>query len=173
MPETLHVELAYATGWRSSQTATVAIAAQLQAAGIEANLHGYPSGAFWGPKSSGGILENGRFDIALTSWSPSLDPDRSYLFGCAATPPGGGNAGGYCDPAFDAAEAEGARTFESAARTRAYRRAHAILVRDLPIVPIGFERSAYAVSRRFLGFKPNVLGRDYWNAWQWQLSAMP
>jgi ABC-type transport system substrate-binding protein len=132
-------------------------------------LHTYPSSIFWGPKSSGGILDNGRFDLALTSWSPSLDPDRSYLFDCAAAPPGGGNAGGYCDPAFDAAEAAGAHSVDPVVRARAYRRAHAILARDLPIVPIGFERSAYAVSARFLNFAPNILGRDYWNAWAWRV----
>jgi peptide/nickel transport system substrate-binding protein len=162
-------ELAIAGGWRSSGTAAVQIASQLGAAGIATELHTYPASIFWGPKSSGGILDNGRFDLALTSWSPSLDPDRSYLFDCAATPPGGGNAGGYCDRAFDAAEAAGARSVDPAARTRAYRRAHALLARDLPIVPIGFERSAYAVSARFINFAPNVLGRDYWNAWAWRV----
>jgi ABC-type transport system substrate-binding protein len=85
-------------------------------------------------------------------------------------PPSGGNAGGYCDPAFDAAEAAGAATYDSRARERAYARALAILVRDVPVVPIGFERSAYVVSRRFGHFKPGVLGRDYWNAWEWTTS---
>ena len=170
VPHPLRVELAYATGWRSSGTAVVQIAEQLQAAGFVVELHGYPSGTFWGAKSTGGILENGRFDLALTSWSPSLDADRSYLFDCSATPPGGGNAGGYCDRAFDAAEADGARDSDPVVRMRAYRRAHALLARDLPIVPIGFERSAYAVSKRFFGFVPNVLGRDYWNAFAWRIS---
>jgi ABC-type transport system substrate-binding protein len=49
--------------------------------------------------------------------------------------------------------------------------AHALLIRDLPIVPLGFEVSAYAVSRRFENFKPNVLGRDYWNAWEWRTKS--
>ena len=102
----------------------------------------------------------------MTSWSPALDPDRSYLFGCAALPPGGGNAGGYCSPAFDVAEAAGASVYTADARDAAYRRAHAILAHDLPIVPIGFERSAYALSPRLRGFTPNVLGRDFWNAWE-------
>jgi len=167
------LEFAYAGLWRSSAAAAVAIAAQLQAAGVATILHGYSTSAFWGAKSAGGVLENGRFDIALTSWSPSLDPDRSYLFGCRAVPPGGGNAGGYCNPAFDAAEARGAATYGARARVAAYRSAHALLVRDVPIVPLGFEVSAYAVSPRFDGFKPNVLGRDYWNAWEWTLRAAP
>jgi hypothetical protein len=94
--------------------------------------------------------------LALTSWSPALDPDRSYLFGCAALPPAGGNAGALLQSAdFDAAEAAGARELRRpAARRAAYRRAHAILARDLPIVPLGFERSAYALSPRFAASRP-------------------
>jgi peptide/nickel transport system substrate-binding protein len=163
----LALEFAVAGQWRSSASAAVQIAAQLQKVGVTADIHSYSTSAFWGAKSAGGILENGRFDVALTSWSPSLDPDRSYLFGCRALPPEGGNAGGYCDPAFDAAEARGARTYDRPQRIAAYRRADALLVRDLPIVPLGFERSAYALSPRFEHFRPNVLGRDYWNAWEW------
>lgn len=166
----IELDLAIAGQWRSSASAAVQIAAQLAAVGVTARLHSYSTSAFWGAKSAGGVLENGRFDLALTSWSPSLDPDRSYLFGCAAVPPTGGNAGGYCSRAFDAAEERGMRTYDPAARTAAYRTAHAILTRDLPIVPIGFERSAYVVSSRVVNFRPNILGRDYWNAWEWRLN---
>jgi peptide/nickel transport system substrate-binding protein len=168
-PRRLDLELAIAGKWRSSSSAAVQIAAQLRAAGVATTVHSFSEGQFWGPKSARGTLESGDFDLSLTGWSPSLDPDRSYLFGCAAVPPGGGNAGGYCNPAFDAAEAGGAATYDPAARVRAYRLAHAILVRDMPVVPLGFERSAYVVSRRFEGFRPGLLGRDFWNAWEWRL----
>ncbi len=168
-PRALALELAIAGTWRSSALAAVQLQAQLGRAGVNLTIHSYSPGTFWGPKSDGGILESGRFDLALTSWSPALDPDRSYLFGCDAIPPAGGNAGGYCNPAFDAAERDGARTYDEAGRIAAYRRAHAILARDLPIVPLGFERSAYALSSRFAGFAPNVLGRDFWNAWEFSV----
>jgi peptide/nickel transport system substrate-binding protein len=164
-------EIALAGRWRSSSAAGLQIAADLERAGAATTLHSYGTSVFWGPKEAGGILDSGRFDLALTSWSPSLDPDRSYLFGCDALPPAGGNAGWYCNPAFDAAERRGASTYEPRARLAAYRAAHATLVRDLPIVPLGFEVSAYAVSSRFAGFKPNVLGRDYWNAWEWRVTS--
>ncbi len=170
-PRRLRLELAIAGSWRSSSAAAVQIQAELAKAGVRVDIHSYSGATFWGPKSAGGVLESGNFDLALTSWSPSLDPDRSYLFGCAATPPGGGNAGGYCDPAFDRAEAAGAAAYLPGERARSYRRAHALLVRDVPVVPLGLERSAYALSRRFDGFAPNVLGRDYWNAWEWRLSS--
>jgi len=165
------LDFAIAGAWRSSSGAGVLVISDLQNAGLIATLHSYAPSVFWAPAGSGGILESGRFDLALTSWSPGLDPDRSYLFDCDARPPAGGNAGRYCNPAFDAAEARGASTYDDAARRAAYRTAHAILIRDLPIVPLGFEVSAYAVARRFQNFKPNVLGRDYWNAWEWKVSS--
>jgi peptide/nickel transport system substrate-binding protein len=168
-PRKLELELAIAGAWRSSSAAAVQIAGDLHRAGVNATIHSYSPGLFWGPKSAGGILERGRFDLALTSWSPSLDPDRSYLFGCAALPPAGGNAGAYCNRAFDELEARALRSYDPAVRAALYRRAHELLLRDLPIVPLGFERSAYAISKRFAHFRPNVLGRDYWNAWEFAL----
>ncbi|HXP93734.1 MAG TPA: ABC transporter substrate-binding protein [Candidatus Binatia bacterium] len=165
----VHLELSVAGTWRSSSAAALQIADDLRRAGIEATIHSYTTSVFWGPKDAGGILDSGRYDIALTSWSPSLDPDRSYLFGCIARPPGGGNSMAYCNPAFDRAERRGMRSYDEAARARAYQDAGDILVRDVPVIPIGFERNAYAVSPRFANFKPNVLGRDYWNAWEWEL----
>jgi len=167
------LDFAIAGAWRSSSGAGVLIVSDLQNAGLTAALHSYAPSVFWAPAGSGGILESGHFDLALTSWSPGLDPDRSYLFDCDARPPAGGNAGQYCNPAFDSAEARGAATYDDGARRAAYRAAHAILIRDLPIVPLGFEVSAYAVSHRFENFKPNVLGRDYWNAWEWRKSSLP
>lgn len=168
-PRKLELQFAIAGAWRSSGAAAVQISDDLQRAGVTATIRSYSPALFWGAQSAGGILESGNFDLALTSWSPGLDPDRSYLFGCAALPPGGGNAGAYCNPAFDELELRGMRTYDPAARAAFYRRAHEILVQDLPIVPLGFERSAYAVSKRFANFRPNLLGRDYWNAWEYAL----
>jgi peptide/nickel transport system substrate-binding protein len=165
----LELEFAIAGTWRSSSAAALAIADDLHRVGIEATIRSYSQGVFWGPKAQGGIIDGGRFDIALTSWSPSLDPDRSYLFGCSARPPNGGNAGDWCDPRFDRLETTAMETYDESARVVAYREAHAILARDLGVLPIGLERSAYAISPRFEGFRPNVLGRDFWNAWEWRV----
>jgi len=40
------------------------------------------------------------------------------------------------------------------------------LIASLPVLPLGFERRTYVVARSLAGFRPNPLGRDYWNAWQ-------
>jgi peptide/nickel transport system substrate-binding protein len=162
------VDLAIAGDWRNSAAAAVQLAGNLAAAGLTATIHSYSEAQFWGPKDRGGILEGARYDLALTSWSPALDPDRSYLFGCAATPPGGGNSMFYCDPAYDADEARGAAVYDDARRAPWYVAAGNRLVAAVPILPLGFERRTYVVARSLAGFRPNPLGRDYWNAWQFR-----
>ena len=165
------VNFAIASTWRDSQAAAVEIASDLAAAGIDAQIHGYTEAQFWGAKDAGGILEGARYDLALTSWSPALDPDRSYLFGCAATPPGGGNSMFYCNPAYDRDERLGAEHYDPAARAPYYRDAGTILARDLPVIPLGFERLSFAVSSRLAGFRPNALGRNFWNAWELRVTS--
>jgi peptide/nickel transport system substrate-binding protein len=160
------LDFAIAGDWRNSANVAVQLAAELAAAGVTAQIHSYTEAQFWGPVDRGGILESARYDLALTSWSPALDPDRSYLFGCAATPPGGGNSMFFCDPAYDADEAAGARVYDPQQRAPWYRAAGTRLIDGLPVMPLGFERRTYAVARSLVGFAPNPVGRDYWNAWQ-------
>src|SRR5580658_9904400 len=169
-PLRLQLDLAIAGDWRRSADAAVEIGEDLRHVGVTATIRSYAEDTFWGARDAGGILEGGRYDLALTSWSPTLDPDRSYLFGCAATPPGGGNSMGWCDPAFDRAEAAGAAVYEPAARARAYRAAADILAEQLPVIPLGLERSVYAVAPRLRGFRPDPLARDFWNAWEWKVA---
>ena len=160
------LDLAIAGDWRNSASAAVQIAANLSAVGVDAHIRSYTEAQFWGPQDRGGILEGARYDLALTSWSPTLDPDRSYLFGCRATPPGGGNSMFFCDPAYDADELAGAQHHDPAERAPYYRDAGSRLIAEIPVLPLGFERRTYVVSRAMAGFRPNPLGRDYWNAWQ-------
>jgi peptide/nickel transport system substrate-binding protein len=168
---TFTLDFAIAAHWRNSARVAIALAGDLAAVGITANIRSYSEAQFWAPKDAGGTLESARYDLALTSWSPTLDPDRSYLFGCAAVPPGGGNSMFFCDRRYDLDEVFGAQTYDPAARAPHYRDAGNRLVEALPIIPLGFERRTYAVNKRLRGFRPNVLGRDYWNAWE--LAADP
>lgn len=160
------VDLAIANGWRNSANAAIQIASQLEAAGMTVHIRSYTEAEFWGPKDRGGILESAHYDLALTSWSPALDPDRSYLFGCGATPPGGGNSMFFCDRSYDIDETAGSMQYEPDRRAQFYRDAAKRLIAELPIIPLGFERRTYIVSQSFARFRSGPLGRDYWNAWQ-------
>ncbi len=77
----------------------------------------------------------------------------------------------FCDRRYDGDEGLGARNHDPAARAPYYRDAGNRLIEELPIIPLGFERRTFAVNKRLRGFRPNVLGRDSWNAWE--LGAAP
>ena len=162
----LTLDFAIAGAWRNSSNVAVQIAAQLQAVGVTARIRSYTEAEFWGPKDHGGILESAHYDVALTSWSPALDPDRLYLFGCTEVPPSGGNSMFYCDPKYDAAEVAGAARYDPAFRAPFYRIAGRLLMDAEPILPLGFERRTYVLNQDFAMLKPNALGRDYWNCWE-------
>ena len=164
------LDLAIAGEWRNSANAAVQIASNLAAIGVTAHIRSYTEAEFWGPKDRGGVLENAKYDLALTSWSPALDPDRSYLFGCAAVPPGGGNSMFFCDRAYDADEASGAGIYDLTSRASYYRAAGTRLVQGIPILPLGFEIRTYAVADALQGFRPNPIGRDFWNTWHFYRS---
>jgi peptide/nickel transport system substrate-binding protein len=170
-PKKITLNFAIAGHWRNSASVAIQIASQLANAGINTQIRTYTEATFWGAKESGGILENARYDIALTSWSPALDPDRSYLFACKATPPGGGNSMFFCDKRYDSDEANGAHFYDPAQRAPYYCDAGNRLIELLPIIPLGFERRTYAVNRHFKNFHSNPLGRDYWNAWNLENTA--
>jgi ABC-type transport system substrate-binding protein len=77
---------------------------------------------------------------------------------------------GWCDARYDRDEAAAAATYDPAARARWYRAAADILAEQAPVVSLGLERSVYAVAPRLRGFRPNPLGRDFWNAWEWEVA---
>ncbi|GAC1587408.1 MAG: hypothetical protein NVS3B28_11870 [Candidatus Velthaea sp.] len=71
---------------------------------------------------------------------------------------------------YDRDEAAGARLYDTHERARYYRNAGDRLVETIPVVPLGFEVRTYAVNKRVHGFRPNALGRDFWNAWEFEAS---
>jgi ABC-type transport system substrate-binding protein len=79
----------------------------------------------------------------------------------------------FCDRRYDRDEALGARRYDPAARAPFYRDAGSRLIEELPIIPLGFERRTYAVNKRLRGFRPNVQGRDFWNAWEFAVDESP
>ena len=72
----------------------------------------------------------------------------------------------FCDHVYDADEAAGAREYDPSRRAPYYRAAAKLLLTASPVLPLGFERRTYVVLSRLEGFKPNPLGREYWNAWK-------
>jgi peptide/nickel transport system substrate-binding protein len=88
----------------------------------------------------GGVLFGRRYDVALFGWRVGPVPPcalYSSLQLASDDSPGGANAAGYANPAFDDA-CRRALTGDGAASTQAHAEAQRLLAADLPMLPLFF-----------------------------------
>ncbi len=150
------------------RAAIVQIQAMLRAVGIGLGVKTYLGSLLFATMGQNGVLQNGRFDLAITGWVAGIDPDQSSLFTCSAQPPNGNNETRYCNPQVDAAEAIALTNFDRPTRTRAYARIESILARDLPQIPIWWPRQIQPINPDFKHFSPNPV-TESWNAYTWDI----
>ena len=60
----------------------------LREAGIGAQIKFFPGPQLFAPAGEGGILQLGKFDMAVDGWYAGIDPDDSSQYMCANFPPG-------------------------------------------------------------------------------------
>lgn len=77
-------------------------------------------------------LKNGDFDLAVSAFLLDIDWNMKDILSSS----GYFNYAGYSDPGMDAALELGLREMDETKRRAAYERAHAIWIRDLPLVPL-------------------------------------
>lgn len=106
------------------------------------------------------LLANRRtldYSIMRAEWSADyLDP-KTFL--AVFTSDSNNNHTGWKDAAYDALLAEADRTADPAARFGLLRRAEAILLRELPVIPIYYFTSVRLVSPQVHGWHPTLLDR--------------
>jgi peptide/nickel transport system substrate-binding protein len=83
-----------------------------QQIGAQINVQHYPSALMFAPRSDGGIIYSGKFDMVLFSWQLAPDGDLSGLFGCDFMPPKGQNVLHYCDRKNEAQFAKAKATYD-------------------------------------------------------------
>jgi peptide/nickel transport system substrate-binding protein len=128
----------------------------------------YPSETFLASKQDGGIVYNGKYQLALFSWGVGVDPDDSWLYACDQQPPDGENSTFWCDPKVDAAEKDALSTFDRARRKVDYVIVQREIAENVPMIFLFAQRRADVYSVYFSGFAPAPTFA-YWNAWQWRM----
>ena len=142
--------------------------ASLHKIGIEAQIKLFPGAQFYAPAGEGGILQRGKYDVAVFGWYAGIDPDDSAQFTCANVAPAGYNYARYCNPEMDAAETMALTHYDQATRKRAYAKTQALLARDVPQLFFNYLRQMEPISVDFKGLDPNPV-EENWNAWQWSI----
>jgi peptide/nickel transport system substrate-binding protein len=158
--------LVYGNGSQLARAVTAQVQQMYRPLGIEVELKGFDYATLYAAAQNGGILNGGRFDLAMYSWISGSDPDDSSQWTCDAVPPAGNNVSRYCSPDMDAAQRLALSTFDRGTRKRAYARIQALLLRDAPAAFIYYQALRYAHIAQLQNFVPNGTSEG-WNAGEW------
>ncbi|MBV8197638.1 MAG: hypothetical protein JO263_05865, partial [Candidatus Eremiobacteraeota bacterium] len=162
----LSLQLVYGQGSQLVRTITAQIQQMYKAIGVEVALKNYDYSLLYAAAENGGVLNSGKFDLAMYSWISGADPDDSSQWTCAAIPPAGNNVSRYCSPEMEAAQRLALSTFDRAVRKKAYSQIESLLLRDAPAAFIYYRSIPYAHIPSLTNFEPNGTSEG-WNAQEW------
>ena len=97
------------------------------------------------------------FDIVRAAWIGDYDDANTFLE--LATGGSGNNHSGWSQPQYDALIAQAAVEPDPAARFEYFQQAEAILLDEMPFIPIYFYVRSLLINESVQGWHPNVL--DY------------
>lgn len=134
----------------------------LRARGIDVTVKKVTVAQFYLPKSEGGMLLSGNYDLAYLAWRSGEDPDDSDLVTCA----GISNFAGDCDPRIDALESEALFTPNREHRAALYHAVQERMAADLPYLFLYAPTYGFAVRDNVHGVTPTAFSPT-WNAATW------
>jgi peptide/nickel transport system substrate-binding protein len=142
------------------------IAEQEHAIGIDTAVKRYPRGQF---AALDGPILKGRFQITLSDYASSYDPEPSWLLACDQRPPAGYNYTGYCNAAVDRALAEAASTYDRATRQHNLSFVQRQLLADLPFYFLCQISEIDVIPSRLQGYDRPLLGTPFNSVARWRL----
>jgi peptide/nickel transport system substrate-binding protein len=152
----LSVDIVIPSGYGPSATLSALLQSDYSKIGAAATIHTYASGTFFGPYAAGGIVQTGKFDVALHS--QSLGPVFANVNGvltCDSIPPNGFNESHYCSKQVDALNDTYLHTYDRAVQDKAAAQFQRIIDQDAPWIMM-YERAFLAVyDKRLTGYHPN------------------
>jgi peptide/nickel transport system substrate-binding protein len=124
------------------------IQAQLARVGVRLKVQSYDWGTFFGD------VKAGRFQLYGLTWVGIRTPDIfRYVFHSSSVPPDGANRGRYRSAAADRLIDAARATPHLEDQATLYRQLQALLLRDLPYVPLWYEDQVYAWRPELRGYR--------------------
>jgi len=149
------------------------IGEQLKNVGIQTNLNQSQGSVMWADSASGGLEQNGNFEIDLyDDGYAGVDPTAfivQYYQSDSATPDYGWNVGRYINPEIDALIGN-LYTLDESQRKTTFCEIAKILDNDLPQILLFTTLNADAYSTRLSGVESNINVVVTWNVADWTLA---
>jgi peptide/nickel transport system substrate-binding protein len=141
--------------------------------GVDIVFRNYNPAVLFGSPEQEGRLRSGKFDAALFGWVQQPDPSGMVqVYGSRFVPPDGQNMARYRNRSVDSLLALGAAQASPALRAHLFRQVEAILLRDMPVLPLVWILELDAVPARLRNFRPSPTSSgDTWNVHAWWLAA--
>jgi peptide/nickel transport system substrate-binding protein len=146
------------------RVATV-VQSELAERGVRISIKSLSNVQLFLPRSQGGALASGAFDLAYVPWPMGADPDDSFLLSCA----GAANYMRWCDPQVEALERRAVVAPSRAERKRLYALIERRVAAEVPIVYLFNPSYSYAYRTALRGFWPNAFNPT-WDAYRWTLT---
>jgi peptide/nickel transport system substrate-binding protein len=153
----LALTLVYQAGASDLDSLVEVMRADLQTVGVTLETRTYSHTLLFAPQSEGGILANGKFDLALYASTLVSLPDLASNFDCAQIPPHGENYNHWCDRDVNAILSVMRGSYESATLAKAFSKLDRRFRDEIPSIQLFVWKGSYVASDRVTGYSPNVL----------------
>lgn len=165
----LSLTLASATGSVTGKATGVLLQSWWRGVGVDLQIKYYQTALYFATAGAGGIIQTGKYDVALFNWINGVDPDDSTQFMCDQFPPAGQNTNYWCNPEVDRAEAIALSSNDRAVRKQAYDRIQELMLEDLPFIPQWFVRRIDVFNTDLKNYRPAHAVTSFWNPWEWEI----
>jgi peptide/nickel transport system substrate-binding protein len=119
--------------------------------------------------TANGILQGGRYDVALFAWSASVDPDDSSIYSSMNFAPHGQNSLFWNDPRATAAMNDALTTINWERRKRDYYVVQEELASQVPTIVLWFRHEVVAYNSDLQGFTPSPVIAIFWDPWEYSI----
>ena len=133
--------------------------------GVDLIVKGFAHSIYYADKRAGGVLSQGKFDVAYVGWIGGVDPDDIALWACDQR--GGYNHSFICDPRIDEQERIALTHYDIPTRRAAYRRIQELLAEDVPVTFLWWTKRNDLIANSLKGYKPAPAVTTFGNPWEW------
>lgn len=153
----LDIDFASSAGTPDTDTQIELMRGWWKQIGINLIRKNYQPAMLFGTLAQGGILNSGKYDVAVYQWYLGPIADLSNLYECSQIPPNGQNSPRWCNKEADAAMEAFKATYDEAKEKEYSDKVQEIIFSEVPTIVLNVSETAYAYNSDLKGFKPNAV----------------